>query len=453
MKKSWWQSGIFTLLFHGSSLAFAFFSFLVLVRVLSPKDMGIWALYLAVTSFTEMLRNGITQNALLKYIAGKTGEEYRRIASASLFIKAATALICFLCILGLASFLANLWQVPELKHLLPLYGIYLLVNVPLTFLQFICIAKSAFKARFVSNLANQGANLIMVVGCFLLFEKVDLQQLPLIQAVAAFVGLLILLLGIGSEIKLSPRIDWQWVLKLFHFGKYVFATSVGAMLFKRTDLAMIGYFINPVAVAIYSVATRISNYVDVPINAMADIVFPKAAERFQKDGKEAVRYLYEKSVGTLMAILMPLTLVLVFLAKPIVLLIAGEAYVESVPVLRLLALLSIVRPFGRQGGVLLDSMGYPNYNFYSFLVSIALNIVLNWYLIPLQGIAGAVNATVIAVTVGVLVQQAVLLKLIGIRMHHPIIYMWVTYVQGVKHAVKILSGALGKPAAGTSGRQ
>jgi len=432
MKDYWYKSGIFAFLSNSVTLMFAFFTFLVLVRVLPKNQFGIWVLYLTVVTFAEMIRNGMTNNALVKFLSGQKGDEYKRIATASLFIFITTGVLGYLIIVALSGTLSSMWSAPTLKPLLYLYGIYIVTYMPMQFMQFMAQANMDFKMRFFSNLTYNATYFLLVVVLYLVQKTINIFYLPLLQFTAAFFALVI---GFGLSrryLHFCPQIDWSWVAKLFHFGKYVVGTNISSMLFNRMDLMMLGYFLNPSAVALYNVPTRIGNYVEVPMNTMSSVVLPQASLRLKERGLDHLRYLYEKSVGSLMAIIIPLAILLAVFAKPIILIIAGKEYLDAVPILRLFAIASVIKPWGRQGGTILSAMGYPNWNMYSILISLVINFFLNWYFIVHYGIIGAIIATILAIFIGTLIQQLVLRHFLKTKAHHPFVYLWVTYRDGWK---------------------
>ncbi|MBN2013132.1 flippase [candidate division KSB1 bacterium] len=441
MKKYWLKSGAFSFLGNGVTLAFAFFTFMVLVRILSQQEFGVWVLYLTVTTFAEILRNGITQNAILKFLEGGKAADYSKIVTASLFINVMTGLLGYVVIVLLSSILSQVWKVPDLQAVLLLYGLYILFYMPLTFIQFVCMANLEFKARFFTTLTYNTLNFLIVVGWCKFRGTVQLIELPVIQSISAAIALIQLIITSGKYIRLAWPIDWKWVSTLFHFGKYVFATAFSSMLFNRMDLMMVGYFINPTAVAIYNIPMRLGNYVEVPMNTMVSIVFPKAAERMKEEGIHTVRYLYERSVGTMLAIIVPCAIILGVFARPIVLLVAGEQYLDAVPIMQVLAFVSVLKPFSRQGGTILDCIGYPNYNFYSLFLSLIINFGLNWLFIVKMGIIGAIYATLLSVAIGTFIQQILLVKLINITPSHPIHYMWAFYRDSFRKIKSLLKPA------------
>ncbi len=418
---------MFSLMSNGSILMFAFFTFLVLVRLLPQKEFGVWVLYLTVTTFPEILRNGITQNALVKHLEGGKAGDYRKITSASLFINLTTGFFGVAVVFILAPLLSRIWGVPDLHHVLWLYGVYSALFIPLTFFQFLCMANLDFRTHFFSTATYHFSNFLLVVWFGFIRGGLKVIDLPILQTIAAIIGMIVVLTFGRSYIRFARKMDWQWVSKLFNYGKFVIASAFSSMLFNRMDLMMIGYFLNPAAVAIYNIPTRIGNYVEVPMNSMASIVFPQASMRIKEMGKDNVRYLYERSVGIMLAMIIPLAIMLIIFAEPVVIWIAGEEYRTAVPVLQLFALLSIVKPFGRQGGTMLDSIGYPNYNSYILIFILVVNFSLNWIFIINFGLMGAIAATFVSSIIGTATQQILLIRLISIKSHHPFIYMWVFY--------------------------
>ncbi|MFZ5516240.1 MAG: flippase [Candidatus Zhuqueibacterota bacterium] len=439
MKKYWITSGMFSLLSNGSILVFAFLTFLVLVRILPQQEFGVWVLYLTVTTFPEILRTGITQNALVKHLEGGKAADYRKITTASFFIHCVTGLIGVGLVTALAPLLSRVWNVPDLRNVLWMYGLYSAFYIPLAFFQFLSMANLDFRSQFCSTLAFNAANFVFIVAINHFRGGLKLIEIPLVQTSAAIVGLLVIAISGGKYIKLSRAIDWQWVSRLFGYGKFVIASAFSSMLFNRMDLMMIGYFLNPTAVAIYNIPTRIGNYVDVPMNSLATVVFPQAALRVKEMGLDNVRYLYERSVGIMLAMIIPASLAMIVFAEPIVVWTAGENYRAAVPVLQLFAIMSFVKPFGRQGGTILDSIGYPNYNSYILIVGLIINFALNWIFIIHYGIMGAIVATFISTVIGTATQQILLVRLIRTKTHHPFIYMWVFYRDGFKKVIRSVS--------------
>ncbi len=101
------------------------------------------------------------------------------------------------------------------------------------------------------------------------------------------------------------KINIARVKELFNYGKYVFSTSISVMILSSINQWFLGTMINPAAAGVFNVATRISNLTEIPVNALCTMVFPQSVRRFTAEGDAAGKYLYERSVGIMLAILLP----------------------------------------------------------------------------------------------------------------------------------------------------
>src|SRR5690606_2760904 len=92
----WLRSGLLTILQNIAGVFFAFGSFYLLVRLLNQHDFGLWTLFMSVTTMLEIIRSGLVQSTLIKFLAGSTQEEYGQITSSSLVITVALTIFCII---------------------------------------------------------------------------------------------------------------------------------------------------------------------------------------------------------------------------------------------------------------------------------------------------------------------------------------------------------------------
>ncbi|MEM8600534.1 MAG: oligosaccharide flippase family protein, partial [Bacteroidota bacterium] len=62
-----------------SGAGFAFVSFVLLARTLTPEDFGAWVLFLTASTFLDMVRHGLVQAALVQRSAGATATQERAL--------------------------------------------------------------------------------------------------------------------------------------------------------------------------------------------------------------------------------------------------------------------------------------------------------------------------------------------------------------------------------------
>lgn len=411
----WLKSAVLTVLQSMSGVLLGFGSFYMLVRLLTKYEFGAWTLFTATTTILEFIRNGLVQSALIKFLSGAQPAERPKIISASFTISGALTIVFIILNFCCANFLAQLWKIQEL---LPMFLCYNLVFVFSGFLtQFQSIEQSGFKFNgiFISTLIRQGGLFIYIACAYLLHFKLSLVNLVYVQIASTFISSIISYIFVRKSFKIAFSFQKEWILKLFDYGKYAFGTTISAMLSNSIDQMMLGGILSAASAGAYNVAVRITNLVEIPTSSIATIVFPQSARRIESDGKEAVKYLYEKSVGAVLAILTPGLIFLFVFANYIVEFIAGQTYADTIPVLRVTILYCLLIPYGRQFGTVLDSMGKPKLTFITVIITGAINALLNYLLIKKMGVMGAAWATLASNVIGFFVAQVILKRELGVN--------------------------------------
>lgn len=431
-KQYWLKSGLLTIVQNFSGVFFGFASFFFLVRLLSKHDFGTWTLFMSTITILESVRNGLIQSALIKFIASTEKEEHPKIITASFTISGIITIVCVLINLFFAHLLAKMWNSPELTYMFYFYNLTFLISGVFTQLNCIETAHLDFKGVFITNLIRQGSFFAYILFVFLFNIKMEMLHLVWAQLFSAVISVIPAYLFVKSYLvftKVSEvfKDGAVWIKRLFGYGKYAFGTSVSSLLSGTIDQMMLGAMLSPAASGAFNIAVRITNLIDIPTNAMAVIVFPQSARRMATEGKEAIKYLYEKSVGTTLAILLPGVVFLYFFADLVIWLIAGDKYDDSIPLLRVTLLYCLLIPYGRQFGTVLDSMGRTKLTFSLVLFTASLNLGLNYLFIGQFGVMGAAYATLCSNVVGFVVAQIVLSREVGVNLYNTLIYMWRFY--------------------------
>ena len=419
--KYWLKSGAFAFAQQLLVVLLGFSIFYVLVRILSKDEFGAWSLFIAVTSFLEAARNGLVQNALVKFIASHK-EEQKDIISASFIISGALTVICILLNLAFARYLSELWKTPQLLPMFYWYNIIFVFSGIIT--QFQCIQQANFRfdGLFVTSLSRQLILFVYVLLASLTGHQVTLLSLIFVQIISAFAGAIIAYIFTRPYLEFSLSFNRIWVKRLFDYGKYVLGTALSSIIFNSIDQWMLGAYKSTAAAGTYNIAIRITNLVEIPTTSVSNIVFPQSARRSEAEGLEAVKYLYEKSVGVILAILLPGLLIAFLFSGLIVELIAGDKYAETIPLLRLTLFYCLFIPYGRQFGTILDSIGKTSLTFRIVVLSAVLNIGSNYLFITEFGVMGAAYGTLFANAVGFVIAQIILKKQLNVRFVNTLIY-------------------------------
>lgn len=427
-KKDYWlKSGFINILQNFSGVFFGFAGFYLLVRLLTKHDFGVWTLFISTTTILEAIRSGLLQNALIKYISSFDSKEHPDIITASFAINGIVQVVCIAAILMFSPWLSRLWDAPQLVEMMYWYiAIYLLSGLQAQF-NGIEQANLRFNGIFVTTIIRQGVFFTFVLVCYVFSFSVELVFLVWVQIVSALAGMLIAYAHVRRDLALSVKISRAWIGKLFGYGKYAFGTLISSLLSGTIDQMMLGAMLSPAASGAFNIAVRITNLIDIPGNAVATIVFPQSAKRMESEGKGAIKYLYEKSVGTTLALVVPVVIFLYLFSGIVITLIAGEKYADSIPLLQITLIYCLLIPFGRQFGTILDSIGKTRVTFFVVIGTATMNLGLNYFFIRQWGVVGAAYATLCSNIVGFAVAQVILKREIGVNVLNTFVYMYKFY--------------------------
>jgi len=435
-KNSYWiQSGIYTTLQKFAIIFFNFGGFYFLVRTYSKTEFGIYALFTTIFYLIETARAGLIRNSQVKFLASEPEAEHPFINTASLVMNVVFTLATSVIIIAIASYLTDLWKAPNLDIMLYYSLLTSFALIPSTQFEFIQHARGDFKGVFIATIARYGTIFLFILISYLVDFQYSLVTLVNVQTIAALIGSLVSYLAVRKGLEFSASLSKEWFNKIFHYGKYTFGTNVSAMVNKNIDQAMLGSMISTASVATYTAALRISTLIEAPTLSVATIVFPQSAKRMQSEGPSAVKYLYEKSVGILIAIMLPAMIFVLVFPKFIIQVIAGDNYLDTVPILQVTIIYSFFVPYARQFGTVLDSIGKPKVNFYFVIFGACLTALFNYLYISRFGLIGAVYGTLTTYAIVFTLNQIILKRLMDIRTINTFMYARNFYIDVFNIAV------------------
>src|SRR5579871_6275786 len=421
-RRYWLKSGSLNLFLNVQTLIFGFGGFFLLVRMMDKHSFGIWSLFVATTTILETARNGLLQNALIQFLSASKKENHPEILSASFFISGVLTIACIILNFCIAGYLADLWHYSGLVQMFYVYNIVYIFQGALSQFQWIEQAHLSYNGTVITNIIRQGGFFIYILFCFLFPPDVSLMGLVYAQIISAFVAMAVEYFIVRKHLSFLFKVHKEWVIKLFNYGKYAFGTFISAILSNSINQMMLGAMVSADAAGVYNVALRVTNVADIPTNAVGTIVFPQSARRFAEQGKDAGKYMYEKSVGTILALLIPVLFFLVLFPHLVVNIIAGSKYNDTIPIIKITALTCLLNPFQRLFGTILDSMGKPKINFIVISLFAFVNLLLTYLFIEKYNIIGAVYATLIADLIFLIPMQIILWKEVRANFLNAFIY-------------------------------
>lgn len=419
-RKYWLTSGMYTMMHRGIDFFLGFIGFMLLVRIYNPASFGVWVLLITVVAIVDMARSGFVQNGMIKFLINQTGEKEAKIQMASLWLNVFLTLAFMALLWVFAVPLENILNAPRLATIIRIFIYVLPILIIHTHNLALMQAKYDFKAYFFAGI-SKSLPLFLIIAYYFLNPEIDLS----LSALAWYQNVTILMATLMScyQVRKYFNVKWGWYpawnVQLFHFGKFVFGTNLVSMLTNSLDKFFLGTLLSPVQVALANTAGRVMNMIEIPVNSIASIAYPKASEAFDKKQLAEVGDIYEKTIGMMLSLTLPFLVVNLLGAEYIVLFIAGEEYLDAAPFLRVVAILAVIRPYDRQSGVFLDAIGKPFFNMIMVIGTFIYGAIFTWILIHGIGLLGAAYGLVLAVGLTAIIKQLVLKRYIRIRVFQP----------------------------------
>lgn len=209
--------------------------------------------------------------------------------------------------------------------------------------------------------------------------------------------------------------DKQW-RDFVTVGKYSIVISLTvsvAVLLQKLDVMLLGYFATAADVGRYAVIQMVVSLIAIFNSALNQAVAPMLA-RFCKEGAiEEMRRLIHQHTRWVVLTSLPVFLVISFFGNQFMPIFGKDFYV-GLPVVALLALSQFVLAVLSSAGFMLSMTGHHMLEFYTMLIALVCNAVLNSLLIPAYGITGAAVGTLVAVVLANMLRSLQVYRIHGV---------------------------------------
>ncbi len=331
-----------------ANAAVAFVLTPVVLRHLGDEAFGLWVLVTTIVNYYGLGDVGV-RASILRYVSrqnalGDRDGVNKIVATAFYFYGSLCVLFIGVSFL-LAASLPRFFTVDSglrdpFRNLFLLAGIIQGLSFPLMLfgasLQAAARYDLVYMLRIVCLLVRVGALVaalhagggLFLVGAAALLPNLLFQAAQVPLAMRAFPGM-----------SLHPR----WVRKsvfhdLFRYGLVSFAVGAGENLRNYTYPVVIGKFLMPAAVTIFSLPAKLLSPLLEGIGTMTEIVNPVSSQLEARNDFVTLRRLIQMSVQSSFLILVPLAIFLFFFGGDLISLWVGPRYASTYPLLVLLTL-------------------------------------------------------------------------------------------------------------------
>lgn len=376
------------------TVAFVFFTLIVIARVLGPGGQGKYSLAILLPLLlANFLNFGLGPSSV--YYLGKRQVDIHTLVKTNVVVGLVISLAGIALGSGIIYFFSE-----SLFGGVPKIYLYLMLFV-LPFM----LLKLYFQAVFQGLEDFRSYNTIIVSGQALTFVLVLLFLLLLQrglffallanaagQMLTVFLAVYVLYRNRAFSFR-SGKFSRKYFKKAFAYGIKSHLSNIMAFLNYRADVFLISFFLFPQAVGLYMVAVNFCERLWLIPQSIALVLFPRISSLEEELDKNRVTSIVSRNVFTL-AILCGV--ILFIFADMIITLFFGPEYSESAEVLKILLPGIVLTSVGKILSNDLAARGKPEINMYTAIFVVTTNIVLNLWFIPLYGIKGAALATTVA---------------------------------------------------------
>jgi len=358
-------------------------------RILSVGSWGAFSYALGIATFLTVFSD-IGLNALITKTASRDPSLRTRYVATALGVKLALIIVLFI---GTLIIFPRVARIEEATAIMPIL-LFLFAFDTIRDLGS-AIARSMEKMQIEAGVHIWTNGAIAIFGFVALILHPSSEALALGYALGSGFGMCLLLYKFRDEFKdLINRFDRtlvrQILTKAWPFG----LLGLMGVVMLNSDIIMIGSLRSAEEVGYYSAAQKIIQILYMLPTFLAVSAFPSLA-RTLKDDPETGKKIFSGAVRLAVIASIPIALIGIFFAKPIMLLLFGQAYLASVTAFQILiSTVLIVFPSSIVGNAI---FAYDAEKSFISLVAVAVlgNIFFNVLLIPRFGIEGSAFSTLI----------------------------------------------------------
>ncbi len=307
---------------------------IILARILSPIEFGILGLIAVFIAVSNSIIDGGFATALIRK-NDSTDKDYNTVFYCNLAI----AVVLLIILVLSSNVIADFFNEPLLRYITPVMSLLLVINALTIIQRTIFVKKIDFKTQAkISLIASIGSGLIGISMALLKFGAWSLVAQQLSRQ-----ALISLFLWIYSSWRPKLIFSKESFIELFGFGSKILLANLVNTFYKNIFLTIIGKLYSTDQLGKY---TRADQFNTVFTNNLTMIIqkvsFPTLSN-LQSDRKKLI-YTFRKSIiySSIVTFIMVLSLAAV--AKPLIICLIGQKWIESVIYLQIMCFYGILYP-------------------------------------------------------------------------------------------------------------
>ena len=380
---------------------------IILARLITQAEYGLYSVALIPSYMAMLFRDWGINSAVTRYTASlkaqKNEEKAYEIIKAGLIFEVVTGLVLSLILISISNFIASgVFNRPESGLLIAIASVTVFAGALQTAAQSAFVGFERMELNSLTNVCQAivksvTAPLLVLVG----FGALGATLGYTISFIAsAIIALIVLYLTIIRKIKgkSSEGSDTAKTLKeMLRYGVPLSISSIIGGFLIQFYAFLMAIYCTDVAIGNYQVATQFATIVTFFTIPISTVLFPAFSKINPHNENGLLQIVFTSSVKYTSLILVPVTMALMILSKPMVGTLFGEKWTQAPLFLTLYIIDNLFVILGSLTlGSLLAGIGETKMQMELSLITLAIGIPLSLVFIPSMGIIGLIVTTIIA---------------------------------------------------------
>jgi O-antigen/teichoic acid export membrane protein len=380
---------------------------IILARLMTPEEYGLYTVALIPSYMIILLRDWGVNSAITKCTATLRSqnkqENTREIIKAGMLFETAAGISLTLVSILLSSLIATtIFNRPESASLIAITSVTVLAGALLTASQSSFIGFERMELNSITTICQAivktiASPLLVFIGYSALGAVLGY---TISTIAAAIIGLVVLYLTILRKLKTpNPQKSNQSLTlkKMLHYGVPLSISSILGGFLIQFYAFLMAIYCTDALIGNYQVAAQFSILLAFVTTPILTVLFPAFSKIDHRDERELLQTVFASSVKYTAILLVPATMAIMVLSKPMISTLFGEKWIHAPFFLTLYVMSNLFAIFGSLSlGSLLAGVGETKTLMKLSLITLACGIPMALILIPTMGIIGLILTSILA---------------------------------------------------------
>lgn len=389
---------------------------IVLARLLTPEDYGLVGISMIFIAFSNVFIEAGFSNALIRKL-DRTQTDY----STAFHFNVIMGVVMYLVLFVSAPFIADYFDDQQLIPLTRVVSITVILNSLCVVQNAILTAELRMKEQAIINIAAQIPSGLFAM--YLAYRGLGVYSLAVQTVLSAFIRTL--MFWIMARWLPTMEFSRESMCYLWGFGSKLIGANFLGTVFNEIYSVLIGKFVGKSDLGSYSKGRSLSSQADSICNGVVQKVAIPLLSKYQND-TIVLKQKYRELTMMITCVMTLISGILIVVARPLILLIWGEKWIETVPIFQILLLCNIVSNVQYLTLVILQIVNHTEYTLKLEFIKkpVFLVVILLMLQFGLYGLLAAMFIVALLATI--------------VNMLAPRKYIGYTYMEQIKDVSKYL---------------